>query len=104
MKNWIIKRLQGQREHGGTPIDPEIVDDLGLEFDEWLAIGMSKSWIGPPVCYMHDGLPTSEDEDNMMDNGEDPCFHILRLYEDEMHRLTIEMNHSPSQWRRSGWE
>jgi hypothetical protein len=33
-----------------------------------------------------------------------PCFSMVRLYADDLERLLVEQNHSPSSWRRSGWE
>lgn len=70
-----------------------------MNFEDWLTIGVQNNWIGPPICYTHDGLPTSADEDKQFDEGDDPCLHILRLYQDEVARLTIEHNHTPSIWR-----
>lgn len=70
-----------------------------INFEDWLIIGVQNNWIGPPICYTHDGLPTSADEDRQYDDGDDPCLHILRLYQDEVARLTIEDNHPPSVWR-----
>ena len=72
-----------------------------LDFNQWLAIGLHNNWIGPPICYTHDGLPTSQLEDQQYDDGQDPCLHILRLYENDVHRITIEDNHSPSIWRQA---
>jgi hypothetical protein len=70
-----------------------------IGFDEWLKIGMDKGWCGPAVCYTHDGLPTSAKEDEELYEG-DPCVHIIRLYEDIDNKKEIEVNHSPSQWRK----
>ena len=69
-----------------------------ITFDEWLEIGKSHDWCGPAVCYTHDGLPASLTEEHLM-YEEDPCLHMIRLYEDKQHKLEIEENHSPSQWR-----
>lgn len=71
-----------------------------MNFDEWLAYGYSQKWVGPAVCYTHDGLPLSESEDEEFLEG-DPCIHVLRLYESAEHKAEIEENHSPSQWRAS---
>lgn len=71
-----------------------------MTFDEWLKVGMDAGYVGPPVCFTHDGLPTSEAEDEEYDLG-DPCLHILRLYTDDMARKRIERNHAPSVWRRT---
>ena len=70
-------------------------------FEDWLAIGYARGWVGPPVCITHDGLPTTPLEDMWTDDGDDPCIHVLRLYEDEHQRADVESNHSPSQWRAS---
>jgi len=73
-----------------------------MDFEAWLKFGYEKGWCGAPVCYTHDGLPTSEAEDNAwLEEGYDICLHIIRLYEDEQHKRDIEKNHSPSQWRAS---
>jgi hypothetical protein len=57
------------------------------------------------VCIDHDGVPTTEEEDQWAEeNGELPCFSMVRLYADDLERLLVEQNHSPSLWRRSGWE
>ena len=72
-----------------------------MTFDEWITYGIEKGWCGPPVCYTHDGLPMSEQEYAEFDEGQDPCTHIVRMYEDIDMKKSIEENHSPSQWRNS---
>lgn len=72
-----------------------------MTFDEWITYGIEKGWCGPPVCYTHDGLPMSEQEYAEFDEGQDPCTHIVRMYEDVDMKKSIEDNHSPSQWRNS---
>jgi hypothetical protein len=72
-----------------------------MTFDEWITYGIEKGWCGPPVCYTHDGLPMSEQEYTEFDEGQDPCTHIVRMYEDIDMKKEVEDNHSPSQWRNS---
>lgn len=80
------------------------MDDLELDFQTWLAVGMDAGWCGPPVCYTHDGLPMSDEEWFEEDlHGEPPCMHIIRLYEGDEHRKQIEDSHSPSVWRKQGY-
>jgi hypothetical protein len=74
---------------------------MALSYDEWMTYGIKKGWCGPPVCYTHDGLPMSEQEDVEFGEGQDPCVHIVRMYEDIDMKKEIENNHSPSQWRNS---
>ena len=71
-----------------------------MTFDEWLRTGMDCGWCGPAVCSTHDGTPTSEAEDDDLEDGADPCVHILRLYESAEIRAAVESNHSPSLWRK----
>jgi hypothetical protein len=74
---------------------------MDMTFDEWITYGIEKGWCGPPVCYTHDGLPMSEQEYAEFDEGQDPCTHVVRMYEDIDMKKEIEDNHSPSQWRNS---
>jgi hypothetical protein len=70
-----------------------------INFDDWLQLGLSNGFCGPAICYPHDGLPMTEEEDNQFSEGEDPCIHIIRLYEDLDVKTRVEENHSPSIWR-----
>jgi hypothetical protein len=71
-----------------------------MTFDEWVTYGMQHSWCGPPVCETHDGTPMSlKEEEDLYDNGDDVCIHIMRLYAEPEQRLMVEDNHTPSQWR-----
>lgn len=71
-----------------------------MTFDQWIAHGITQGWCGPPVCDTHDGTPTTAGEDNQYDNGEDPCIHVIRLYQDHTTKAAVESNHSPSVWRK----
>jgi len=73
----------------------------GITFEEWLKVGFDKGWCGPPVCYTHDGMPTTLEEDHEFEDGNDVCMHVLRLYEDQDMKTAVEENHSPSCWRAS---
>lgn len=65
----------------------------------WLAKGYERGWVGPSVCSTHDGIPTTADEDDLFDNGEDICVFVLRLYLDPAEKAAVEANHAPSRWR-----
>ena len=71
-----------------------------MTFNEWLQIGINNRWCGPAICETHDGMPLTEDESEMMWGGQDPCIHIIRLYESPEHAKGIEESHSPSMWRK----
>lgn len=86
---------------------PNTTDDKNkMNFDEWLQYGYKQGWCGPPVCEIHDALPTTIFEDEQFADGSDPCIHIVRLYEDPEMKQAVEANHSPSDWRANnlGWE
>ena len=68
-------------------------------FDEWLQEGLDLNFCGPAICYPHDGLPLTPEEEQEFDDGSDPCIHIIRLYEDKETKVAVEENHSPSVWR-----
>lgn len=73
-----------------------------MTFTEWLKEGIDRGWIGPPVCLIHDGTPTSEDEDHAWDEGgDDFCLSVIRVYDDTTHKKDVEKNHSPSVWRKT---
>jgi hypothetical protein len=73
----------------------------GLDFDQWLEIGVRSGWVSPPVCYTHDGLPTSVTEDAEFEDGSDPCIHVMRCYESQAHKEAIELNYAPAIWRNN---
>lgn len=70
-------------------------------FEDWLAYGYRQGWCGPPVCDIHDALPTSEAEDQEWDENGEICVHIIRLYADAEEKAGVEANHAPSVWRAS---
>jgi len=70
------------------------------DFAAWLAHGVSQRWCGPPVCSTHDGIPSTDDEDQNAEAGGDPCIHIIRPYVDAAECQAVEDNHAPSVWRK----
>lgn len=51
-----------------------------MDFDEWLAYGIDHKWCLYPTCYMHDGVPTTNAEAEELEEGYDPCMHVVRLF------------------------
>lgn len=68
-----------------------------MDREEWLALGRTSGWVGPPVCTTHDGTPTTAEEDEDVDL--DLCIWVLRVYENDQQRSEVEKNHSPTRWR-----
>lgn len=52
-----------------------------MDFEAWLAIGREHGYCSMPVCNTHDLAPHTAGELELWENGDDPCIHIIRLYE-----------------------
>lgn len=69
-----------------------------VEFDcyqTWHKHGYDMGWCGPQVCLTHDGAPMTNKESE----EDEPCIHIIRLYEDHEIKKAVEEDHAPSKWR-----
>ena len=75
------------------------MDNSTLSFDEWIKLGVDNNFVGPPICSTHDGVPMSLEEEQEFEEGNDPCVHILRLYDCIETKQSVEETHSPSVWR-----
>lgn len=77
-----------------------------MDFDTWARIGYESGWCSPPMCYIHDGLPATATEDEEINEGNDPCIHIVRLYETLDQKKGCEANNSAAVWRATnlGWD
>lgn len=71
-----------------------------MDYVEWLEYGIENGWIGPAVCFTHDGIPTSSAEDEEFDEGCDTCLFGHRIYDNAEHKAEVEANHAPSIWRQ----
>jgi hypothetical protein len=75
--------------------------ELPMTFDYWLSLGIKHGFCGPVVCSTHDGTPLSVEEEEEFEDGYDPCVHVIRAYNDEDHRQSVEANHAPTIWRNT---
>lgn len=71
-----------------------------MTYHEWVSYGMDMGWIGPRLCIIHDGYPATEEEDEMFDEGGDPCIPVFRVYDSIEEKESVERNHAPSVWRK----
>lgn len=78
---------------------------MNFTFEEWLKYGWDNGWCSPPVCEIHDGTPMTDTEIQDFGAGDDPCIHIMRLYQTPAEQKEAHNNHAPSQWRahNRGW-
>ena len=98
---FLICNLQLMVGKDAENFDAKSAMNPPMDFEAWLRIGYENGWCGAPVCYIHDGLPTTAQEDEEWYTDSEPCMHIIRLYESDEHKRGVEENHSPSQWRAS---
>jgi len=56
------------------------MEDLGMDFVDWLNYGIDMGWCSGIVCETHDITPITAEEDAMWDAGEDPCCTIVRIW------------------------
>jgi hypothetical protein len=59
----------------------DAVDELVGKMDvfTWLELGLREGWCSKVVCATHDGLPSTDEEDDQWEAGEDPCVAAVRL-------------------------
>ena len=50
-----------------------------MDFQEWLAYGITNGFCSEQVCETHAGVPLSPTEQELWDEGYDPCCHVVRL-------------------------
>jgi len=77
-----------------------------MDFDTWARIGYESGWCSPPLCYTHDGVPMTATEIEELDAGEEPCLHVIRLYESMDQKKGCEAQNPAAVWRATnqGWE
>lgn len=51
-----------------------------IDFREWYEKGIASGYIAEPVCYFHDALPMTSDEEAEVDAGGDPCMNVIRIW------------------------
>lgn len=50
-----------------------------MSFDEWIEFGVANGYCSEQFCNTHDGGPSSATEEELWNNGSDPCAHYVRL-------------------------
>jgi hypothetical protein len=58
---------------------------------EWIEIGVEQGWV-TEACATHDGIPSTHEEDIAWEDGDDPCQHVLRLWEEPRNTRTLVHN------------
>ena len=55
-------------------------DDDHTDFYAWLELGKQQGWCSEEVCDTHDLVSMEDWELEMMEEGDDPCRTVVRLY------------------------
>ncbi len=51
-----------------------------VERSKWIAEGIERGWVNPPVCSTHEDF-MSEEELELFWEGSDPCIVVMRINE-----------------------
>ncbi len=61
-------------------VDEVKSEDKASRYYKWLNEGVSEGWVSDVACAVHDGIPHTDEEDAMWDEGLDPCEPVLRVW------------------------
>jgi hypothetical protein len=63
-----------------------------LSFEDWVLYGREHGWVSEIICDRHDGIPMTPGEEQELEDDEDICIHVMRLYPDIQTKLEAESN------------
>ena len=52
-----------------------------MNITQWIKYGVDNGFCTPSYCDTHDGMPLTTEEENLWEEGDDPCAHAVRLIE-----------------------
>ena len=52
-----------------------------MDKNAWIAYGIKHKFISFPACERHEGYPITKEEEAELDEGNDPCFVVARVFE-----------------------
>lgn len=61
------------------PSASHVLDHLAL----WIEMGQQSGYCSEVICGIHDGPPVTETENKKIEEGEDPCIPIVRIWAPE---------------------
>ncbi len=71
-----------------------------MTFDEWCEFGIVQGWVSPFVCEIHDGVPMSLSEEIAMQDGNESCIWVMRMYADGDEKAAVEDFSPHALWRK----
>ena len=56
------------------------MEEIKMDFVDWVNYGIEMGWCSSIVCNTHDGPVLTDEEEKQWDEGEDPCCTIVRIW------------------------
>jgi len=53
-----------------------------MTFAEWIRAGIDNGWCAAPLCDVHDAWVRTDEEQEQIEDGNDVCIYVVRLYGD----------------------
>lgn len=63
-----------------------------MTVDDWIQMGVDNGWCTPSHCVIHDGYALTVKESEDLEQGFDPCIHVLRLCWDKEEQQAVVDN------------
>lgn len=57
------------------------------QFLDWVDAGIDAGWVSPAGCMTHNALPLREWEEESIEDGNDPCILVMRVWKDGYEHL-----------------
>ena len=63
-----------------------------MNYDEWITYGIERGYCTNSLCQTHEWLPMTSVEEQALEDGDDPCIHVMRLgsHEDWLRNFPAE--------------
>ena len=78
---YLLARFQQLKEHLRGFRTAKPVSSALTNRNQWLRHGQEMGWISAPNCYWHDTIPLSDEEEAILDEEDELCVLVVRIYE-----------------------
>lgn len=95
MHDWITSRIDEMIAAAKREERERLMD-----FDEWLLFGVKHGYASPPPCIIHDGYPTTAEENQELEDNGETCLFLIRPYPDAETKQAVEEASPQTVWRK----
>lgn len=82
MCGWVVQSKKISYYGAMSYNKPGIIKEEDVEdFLLWLESGVKRGWVSDSVCSIHEGTPLTDEEEEMLSEGDDPCIRVLRVWD-----------------------